>query len=214
MGKCKLLPRSIPWRVLQSPPTIGTIQKVMYLHSKMPSVLDLSIQGHADEYVHCTCVFESCHAWLQVCLSNCPPTPYDLVGSWRKQSYCSTRNFQENDGQHRQVYQRGSGLQGISNAFFLVLAETNTKLKWFTAFPQIVSRVGHSNPEVYKYLSQLIITVMEAYPKQALWLFMSVVKSTKENRQSRGRQILSQLGVCFNPPIQSLSNLLSTFLPE
>ena len=83
--------------------------------------------------------------------------------------------------------------------FFFVLVKTNTKLKWFTAFPQIVSRVGHSNPEVYKYLSQLIITVMEAYPKQALWLFMSVVKSTKENRQSRGRQILSQLGVCLSP---------------
>ena len=70
-------------------------------------------QGHADEYVHCTCVLESCHAWVQVCLSNCPPTPYDLVGSWRKQSYCSTRNFQENDGQYRQIYQRCSGLQGI-----------------------------------------------------------------------------------------------------
>ena len=99
--------------------------------------------------------------------------------------------------------------------FFLVLARINIKLKWFTAFPQIVSRVGHSNPEVYKHLSQLIITVMEAYPKQALWLFMSVVKSTKENRQSRGRQILSQLGVCFPPPPpQSLSNQLSTFFPE
>lgn len=118
MGKCKLLSRSIPRRVLQSPPTFGTIQKVMYPHLNMPSVLDLNIQGHADEYVHCTCVLESCHAWLQVCLSNCPPTPYDLVGSWRKQSYCSTRNFQENDGQHRQVYQRCSGLQGIPIQFF------------------------------------------------------------------------------------------------
>ena len=82
-----------------------------------------------------------------------------------------------------------------SNTF--LLSKVDRKLKWFTAFPQIVSRVSHSNPEVYKYLSQLIITVMEAYPEQALWLFMSVVKSTKENRQSRGRQILDQLGVCF-----------------
>lgn len=119
MGKCKLLSRSIPWRVLQSPPTIGTIQKVTYPHIIMPSALDLNIyQGHADEYVHCTCVLESCHAWVQVCLSNCPPTPYDLVGSWRKQSYSSTRNFQENDGQHRQVYQRCSGLQGNPMHFF------------------------------------------------------------------------------------------------
>ncbi|KAG6812100.1 hypothetical protein H0H92_004400 [Tricholoma furcatifolium] len=65
--------------------------------------------------------------------------------------------------------------------------------KWFTAFPQIVSRVGHSNPEVYPILSRLIIRVMQEYPKQALWLFTSVIKSTKSNRESRGKQILKQL---------------------
>ncbi|RDB19974.1 Serine/threonine-protein kinase atr [Hypsizygus marmoreus] len=65
--------------------------------------------------------------------------------------------------------------------------------KWFTAFPQIVSRVGHDNPEVYKHLSRLIVKVMEEYPKQALWLFTSVVKSTKRNREKRGREILDQL---------------------
>lgn len=65
--------------------------------------------------------------------------------------------------------------------------------KWFTAFPQIVSRVGHSNPEVYKHLSRLIVTVMQEYPKQALWLFTSVVKSTKQNREQRGKLILDQL---------------------
>jgi serine/threonine-protein kinase ATR len=87
----------------------------------------------------------------------------------------------------------------LATFVFFFHSEVNQTLKWFTAFPQIVSRVGHSNPEVYKYLSQLIVTVMEAYPKQALWLFMSVVKSTKENRQSRGRLILNQLAVGFTP---------------
>ncbi|KAG6891315.1 hypothetical protein C0992_009196 [Termitomyces sp. T32_za158] len=65
--------------------------------------------------------------------------------------------------------------------------------KWYTAFPQIVSRVGHSNPEVYKHLSKLIVQVLQEYPKQALWLFTSVVKSTKPNREHRGKQILKQL---------------------
>jgi serine/threonine-protein kinase ATR len=36
---------------------------------------------------------------------------------------------------------------------------------------------------------------MQQYPKQALWLFTSVVKSTKKNREQRGRQILDQLRV-------------------
>lgn len=70
-----------------------------------------------------------------------------------------------------------------------------TSRKWYTAFPQIVSRVGISNPEVYKHLSKLISKVIEEYPKQALWLFTSVIKSTKENRAERGRIILSQLRV-------------------
>ena len=82
----------------------------------MSSVLGLIVVGHqrhADEHVHRTCVLESYHAWVKVCLSNCPSTPYDLARPWGKQSHCSTRNLQENDGQHSQVYQRCPSLQGI-----------------------------------------------------------------------------------------------------
>ncbi|KAJ7055002.1 hypothetical protein C8F01DRAFT_1160647 [Mycena amicta] len=65
--------------------------------------------------------------------------------------------------------------------------------KWYTAFPQIVSRVGHTNEDVYKNLARLIGRVLEEYPKQALWLFTSVVKSTKVQRRSRGAEILQKL---------------------
>ncbi|CCL98247.1 uncharacterized protein FIBRA_00241 [Fibroporia radiculosa] len=65
--------------------------------------------------------------------------------------------------------------------------------KWFTAFPQIVSRVGHDNEDVHEILSKLISMVIQEYPKQALWLFASVVKSTKKNRNSRGIAILNKL---------------------
>jgi len=40
--------------------------------------------------------------------------------------------------------------------------------------------------------------VMEAYPKQALWMFMAVVKSTKPQREQRGKQILEKLKVNLN----------------
>ncbi|KAI5993676.1 hypothetical protein EDD15DRAFT_2388093 [Pisolithus albus] len=60
-------------------------------------------------------------------------------------------------------------------------------------FPQIVSRVGHSNTRVYTILSKLICKVIREYPHQALWLFASVVKSTKANRETRGRTILEAL---------------------
>lgn len=36
---------------------------------------------------------------------------------------------------------------------------------------------------------------MQEYPLQSLWLFMSVVKSTKSRRERRGTGILEQLKV-------------------
>ncbi|KAH9938115.1 uncharacterized protein B0H18DRAFT_1080892 [Fomitopsis serialis] len=65
--------------------------------------------------------------------------------------------------------------------------------KWYTAFPQIVSRVGHKNEMVYKLLSLIVSRVIQEYPKQSLWLFVSAVKSTKTQRSQRGRDILNRL---------------------
>ncbi|OBZ70466.1 Serine/threonine-protein kinase atr [Grifola frondosa] len=79
--------------------------------------------------------------------------------------------------------------------------------KWFTAFPQIVSRIGHTNNAVYQILSNLISMVIQEYPKQALWLFVSVVKSTKSQRWQRGKAILDKLRARNN-----LSKLISTSL--
>lgn len=67
--------------------------------------------------------------------------------------------------------------------------------KWYTAFPQIVSRVGHPNKDVYNVLFSLISNVIKEYPKQALWLFTSVMHSTKRTREQRGRDILEGLKV-------------------
>lgn len=83
----------------------------------------------------------------------------------------------------------------VGQGFFLLSGLVIDPVQWFTAFPQIVSRVGHDNTEVYKHLSALIVTIIQAYPLQALWLFTSVMKSTKSNRETRGRLILSQLQV-------------------
>lgn len=84
----------------------------------------------------------------------------------------------------------------VRSTFLKKIKYTYTEyFQWFTAFPQIVSRVGHSNPKVYALLSRLISRVIRDYPHQALWLFASVVKSTKANREMRGRAILDALRV-------------------
>ncbi|KAF7326051.1 hypothetical protein MKEN_00456000 [Mycena kentingensis (nom. inval.)] len=64
--------------------------------------------------------------------------------------------------------------------------------KWYTAFPQIVSRIGVDNKDVYPHLETLILRVLEEYPKQALWLFVSVVLTKKATeRRKRGTKILN-----------------------
>jgi len=84
-------------------------------------------------------------------------------------------------------------------------------LQWFPAFPQIASRVGHRSNEVYNLLANLISRIIGEYPKQALWLFISVVKSTKTTRATRGKRLLERLRVSS---ISAVFSIRITYLVE
>ncbi|KAG4443512.1 hypothetical protein IFR05_000985 [Cadophora sp. M221] len=64
---------------------------------------------------------------------------------------------------------------------------------FYTALPQIVARIAHSNPEVYKYLQNMIFTVVATYPQQALWGLLAVCTSNQSDRRARGATILQNL---------------------
>ncbi|KAF2813925.1 protein kinase rad3 [Mytilinidion resinicola] len=64
---------------------------------------------------------------------------------------------------------------------------------WYTAFPQIITRISHPNKSVYDVLSALIIKVAAKYPQQALWSLLAVPKATASDRASRGVQVLQKL---------------------
>jgi serine/threonine-protein kinase ATR len=66
---------------------------------------------------------------------------------------------------------------------------------WYTAFPQIITRISHPNKSVYDVLSAIIIKVASKYPQQALWSLLPVPKSTAHDRASRGTQLLLKLKV-------------------
>ena len=68
-------------------------------------------------------------------------------------------------------------------------------LQWYTAFPQIVSRIGIKNEKAYETLALLIQMVIKEYPKQALWPFTAIAKSTSQARAKRSRAILQKLKV-------------------
>jgi serine/threonine-protein kinase ATR len=65
---------------------------------------------------------------------------------------------------------------------------------FYTALPQLVARLAHPNKEVFKILEQIIIKVVEAYPRQSLWSLFGVM-TTKQNseRKERGHHLLQLL---------------------
>lgn len=65
--------------------------------------------------------------------------------------------------------------------------------QFYTALPQIVARITHPNPEIYRYLQQIIIKVVSAHPQQALWSLLALSTSNQADRRNRGSTILASL---------------------
>lgn len=66
---------------------------------------------------------------------------------------------------------------------------------WYTAFPQIITRISHPNKNVWDVLQLIIIKVTAQYPQQALWGLLAVQNSQQDDRRSRGNGILQKLRV-------------------
>lgn len=64
---------------------------------------------------------------------------------------------------------------------------------FYTAFPQIMSRIVHPNELVYDQIQIIIVKVVTAHPQQALWSLAAVCKSTSRDRSSRGAKIITQI---------------------
>ncbi|XP_047501891.1 serine/threonine-protein kinase ATR-like [Penaeus chinensis] len=56
---------------------------------------------------------------------------------------------------------------------------------FMTALPQLISRICHSNNEVFVQLCKIIATMLSSYPQQAMWHMIAVSKSSYPMRVSR-----------------------------
>ncbi|KAI0412411.1 phosphatidylinositol 3 [Xylaria grammica] len=63
---------------------------------------------------------------------------------------------------------------------------------FYTALPQLVARIAHPNLDVFRVLQAIILKVVEAYPRQALWSLFAIMttKQASSERKARGQQIL------------------------
>jgi serine/threonine-protein kinase ATR len=64
---------------------------------------------------------------------------------------------------------------------------------FFSAIPQMISRITHPNPDVWKQLSNILLRIVSAHPSQALWSLLAVVKSSDKVRNERGTELLNRL---------------------
>ncbi|KIY70380.1 hypothetical protein CYLTODRAFT_347818 [Cylindrobasidium torrendii FP15055 ss-10] len=70
--------------------------------------------------------------------------------------------------------------------------------QWYTAFPQIVSRIGADFPDdkYEKYWQTLIVRILNEYPEQAIWLFVATLNSKDKRREERARNIKDIIKAC------------------
>ncbi|ESO92356.1 hypothetical protein LOTGIDRAFT_190706 [Lottia gigantea] len=71
------------------------------------------------------------------------------------------------------------------------LINTLAEYQFFTAFPQLISRICHAHPDVFKQLQDVIAKLLVTFPKQAIWMLMSVSKSSYSMRVKRCKEIFA-----------------------
>lgn len=64
---------------------------------------------------------------------------------------------------------------------------------FYQALPQMLSRISHPHPEVWRELSQVITKIASTHPAQALWSLLAVTKATDRARSDRAVEIVNRL---------------------
>lgn len=90
-------------------------------------------------------------------------------------------------------HRRSATLREIHTQFTKYLTKLPAYI-FYTALPQIVARISHPNPDVFTLLEKIIVKVVEAHPRQALWnLFACMTPKQTPERKSRGLRIIHSL---------------------
>jgi serine/threonine-protein kinase ATR len=78
----------------------------------------------------------------------------------------------------------------LNTAIEAALAELPT-YQWYTALPQLTSRICHEHPVVLGILKQILIRVVGDFPQQALWSLAAVLRSKIPARQKHAHEVVA-----------------------
>ncbi|TPX39347.1 hypothetical protein SeMB42_g06371 [Synchytrium endobioticum] len=79
------------------------------------------------------------------------------------------------------------------NSFVRKLVEQLPAYQFFTAYSQLVSRIGHRNKNALQVLQRILLAVLVTYPRQALWHLMMISKSVNKTRSERIVEVFNQV---------------------
>ncbi|XP_041373194.1 serine/threonine-protein kinase ATR-like [Gigantopelta aegis] len=77
------------------------------------------------------------------------------------------------------------------NKVIATLSQSLAEYQFFTAFPQLISRICHAQPDVFQQLQNLIAKILVLFPQQAMWMLMAVSKSSYSMRVKRCQEIFA-----------------------
>ena len=94
----------------------------------------------------------------------------------------------------REVYRRRTDQLSQVHSFLDKYIHRLPAYIFYTALPQIVARIAHPNQNVFDRLTHIIVKVVEAHPRQALWSLIGIMTTRQvTERKARGTQILQTL---------------------
>ncbi|EME41530.1 hypothetical protein DOTSEDRAFT_55328 [Dothistroma septosporum NZE10] len=64
---------------------------------------------------------------------------------------------------------------------------------FYHALPQLISRITHPHPEVWRQLCNILTRIASSHPSQALWSLVGVVRAADRTRIERGTEVLNKI---------------------
>ncbi|XP_048255679.1 serine/threonine-protein kinase ATR-like isoform X1 [Haliotis rufescens] len=114
-----------------------------------------------------------------------------LLSLWLDYGTTVVDSEKKERGKNSQKLQAQRTILSRINKIISTLGRQLQPYQFFTAFPQLISRICHAHPDVFQQLQDLIANVLVLYPQQAMWMLMAVSKSSYAMRVKRCQQIFS-----------------------
>ena len=96
-------------------------------------------------------------------------------------------------GEDQAIFDRRVKALQMCNKQFMKYFDRIPPYVLYSAIPQMISRITHPNPEIWKHLSLMLTKIISTHPNQALWSLLAVVKASDQTRVDRGMEIINRL---------------------